>query len=198
MRVGFGSVLRGLSLVVLAALAAPGYAGMKQLDFLQSSVDEDADRKDSFSLASPAFADGAPIPTRYTADGADVSPPLAWSGAPAETASFVLIVDDPDAPDKVWTHWVLYNIPADSSSLPEDAGGAGSLPGPSRQGQNDFGRNEYGGPAPPPGPVHRYRFTLYALDRAANFPAGIGKDRVLKAIEPHVLAQTTLTGTYKR
>ena len=153
----------------------------------------------AFALSSTAFKDGAAIPVKHTCDGADVSPPLAWSGAPPGTRTFALIADDPDAPAGTWVHWVLYNLPATVSELPEnvakvethDLGGA-------RQGRTDFRRPGYCGPCPPPGPAHRYFFKLYALDALLNLKAGAQKKDVEAAMQGHVLGTTQLMGTYAR
>lgn len=148
-------------------------------------------------LTSPAFADGQPIPAAYTCDGRDISPSLAWEEAPAGTASFALIGDDPDAPGKTWVHWVLYNIPAAVGRLPEALSTAAELPDGSRQGWTDFGRAGYGGPCPPSG-THRYSFTLYALDAALTLPARATKPQLEAAMRGHVLAEARLMGTYRR
>src|SRR6266540_1402431 len=126
----------------------------------------------AFSLTSTAFTDGAAIPVKYTCDGADVSPPLAWSGAPAGTKSFALICDDPDAPRGTWVHWVLFNLPAQEKELAEGTPTSARLPNSARQGKNDFGNIGYGGPAPPKGKPHRYFFKLYALDQTLDLPEG--------------------------
>jgi Raf kinase inhibitor-like YbhB/YbcL family protein len=153
----------------------------------------------AFILTSAAFKDGAPIPGKYTCDGVDVSPPLAWSGPPAGTRSFALIVDDPDAPGGTWVHWVVYNLPADVSELPENIAKVESLDlGGARQGRNDFRRPGYGGPCPPPGPAHRYFFKLYALDTRLELKAGAQKKDVAAAMEGHVLGSPQLMGTYAR
>jgi len=152
-----------------------------------------------FTLASAAFREGAAIPAKYTCDGVDVSPPLGWSGAPVGTRSFALIADDPDAPAGTWVHWVLYNLPADVSELPENIAKVESLDlGGARQGRNDFRRPGYGGPCPPPGPPHRYFFNLYALDAPLKLKAGAQKRDVEAAMEGHVLATAQLMGTYAR
>jgi hypothetical protein len=143
-------------------------------------------------LKSPAFAEGGAIPRQYTCDGADRSPPLAWSGVPAGSQALALIVDDPDAPGKVWVHWVLYDMPPDRTELPENA-----VPDGAVQGTNDFRKTSYGGPCPPGG-THRYVFTLYALDAPLKLPAGASKEQVLAAMEGHVLGQARLTGRYAR
>ena len=154
----------------------------------------------ALTLLSGAFAAGAGIPSKHTCDGADVSPALSWSGAPAGTVAFALIADDPDAPAGTWVHWVLFNIPGSATSLPEgvaktdqpaDLGGA-------LQGRNDFRRVGYGGPCPPPGKPHRYFFKLYALGAALPLKAGATKQDVERAMRGHVLAETSLMGTYAR
>ena len=153
----------------------------------------------AFSLTSMAFKDGAAIPTKHTCDGADLSPPLAWGDAPPGTKTFALVADDPDAPAGTWVHWVLYNLPATISELPENVAKVESLDLPgARQGRNDFRRPGYGGPCPPPGPAHRYFFKLYALDAPLKLKAGAQKKDVEAAMEGHVLATAQLMGTYAR
>ena len=153
----------------------------------------------AFSLTSGAFKDGTAIPVKHTCDGADVSPPLAWSGPPEGTRSFALIVDDPDAPAGTWVHWVLYNVPAAVSELPENVAKVESLDlDGARQGRNDFRRPGYGGPCPPAGPAHRYFFKLYALDAPLKLKAGAQKNDVEAAMEGHVLGSAQLMGTYGR
>jgi len=152
----------------------------------------------TLSISSPAFQDREKIPAKYTCQGQDISPPLKWNGVPNETQSLALIVDDPDAPSGVFTHWVIFNLPPDSRELPEAVPAASQLPSGALQGKNDFGKIGYGGPCPPPGYPHRYRFTLYALDRQLDLKAGSSKKQVLNAMEGHILAQGQLTGTYQR
>ncbi len=152
----------------------------------------------SMQLTSSAFAEGAAIPAKHTADGADMSPALAWSEPPAGTNSFALICDDPDAPRGVWVHWVLYNLPGRERGLAEAVSPAAKLPGDAKQGKNDFGKIGYGGPAPPRGKAHRYFFKLYALDAMLSLAAGGTKDQLLAAIKGHVLAEAQLMGTYQR
>lgn len=143
-------------------------------------------------LSSGTFRDGGTIPTEHTCDGADRSPPLAWSGTPAEARSLALICDDPDAPGKTWVHWVLFNIPPTVTALREgDFGGA-------LQGMTDFRRVGYGGPCPPPGKPHRYFFKLYALDAHLPLKAGATKADVERAMQGHVLAEAQLMGTFSR
>jgi Raf kinase inhibitor-like YbhB/YbcL family protein len=149
-------------------------------------------------LRSDAFNDGAPIPTKYTCDGVDVSPPLCWSGAPAGTKCFALICDDPDAPRGTWVHWVLYNLPAATTELPEGFSREDVLPNGVRQGLTDFKRTGYGGPCPPPGSPHHYYFKLYALDAELALKARPSKADLVAAMKGHVLAETSLMGMYQR
>lgn len=156
----------------------------------------------SFSLRSPAFSDGQPIPRRHTGDGEDLSPPLSWSGLPARAVSLALIVDDPDAPTThPWVHWVIYNLPADEQGLVEGIPPVASPASPSgaTQGKNSWGGEGYRGPAPPRGHgTHHYIFRLFAIDRALDLPAGLDKEALLAAIRGHVMAEAELIGTYHR
>ncbi len=155
----------------------------------------------TFSLRSPAFPPAGEIPKEYTCDGGDVSPPLAWTGVPAGTKSFALVVDDPDAPDPkapktTWVHWVLYDIPASATALPR-AATLKSLPAGAREGVNDWKRTGYGGPCPPIG-RHRYFHKLYALDTSLGDLGHPTKATLERAMEAHVLAKAELVGTYQR
>jgi hypothetical protein len=150
----------------------------------------------ALELTSAAFHDGQPIPKKYTCDGQDVSPDLAWSGAPEETKSLALIVDDPDAPSGVWVHWVIYDLPANARGLPEGVPKDRELRDGTRQGKNDFGNIGYGGPCPPHGPAHRYFFKLYALREKIGMKPGASKDELERAIKGRVVAQATLTGKF--
>jgi len=147
----------------------------------------------AFTLTSPAFGPGEWIPAKYTCDGQDVSPPLRWSEPPAGTRSFALIVDDPDAPRRTWTHWLLFNLPVEPQELAE---GSGSPPG-SRTGRNSWGRPGYGGPCPPGG-THRYFFKLYALDTILTLAAGATREQLQQAMTGHILGQAELMGVYSR
>lgn len=149
-------------------------------------------------LESSAFKDGDRIPDRFTCSGQDVSPALRWSDAPSGTASFVLICDDPDAPMMTWVHWVVYNIPGNSSGLPEDVPKQRSLRDGSLQGENSWKRIGYGGPCPPRGKPHRYYFKLYAIDRLLELKPGASKKEVQTAMDGHVVAQAELVGIYGR
>jgi len=150
------------------------------------------------TVSSKVFQEGGKIPAKYTCDGQDVSPPLAWSEPPVGTESFALIMNDPDAPGGVFTHWVLFNIPSDNRQLPEAVPTQAKLPSGALQGKNNFGRIGYGGPCPPPGRPHRYQFIIYALDQPLDLTAGASEKQVLDAMERHILAQGQLTGTYQR
>lgn len=149
----------------------------------------------SFRLQSGAFTDGDRMPRRHTADGSNVSPPLAWSEPPPGTQAFALICEDPDAPSGTFVHWLAWNIAADRRDLPE-----GVLPRAPElvQGSNGFGKEGYGGPSPPPGKPHRYVFRLYALDQRIALRHGAKRDELDRAIEAHVLAEGTLVGKYGR
>lgn len=152
----------------------------------------------ALSISSPVFQEGEGIPAKYSCEGQDISPPLAWGEPPADTNSFALIVDDPDAPGRVFTHWVLFNLPADSRELPEAVPTQPQLSSGALQGKNDFGKTGYGGPCPPPGRPHRYQFTLYALAQLLDLKSGASKQQILEAMQGHILGQGQLTGTYQR
>jgi len=155
----------------------------------------------SLSIISSAFTQGGKIPRKYTCEANDSSPPLAWSGAPEGTKSLALIVDDPDAPDpakpqRVYVHWVLYNIPPASTGI-GDGGSKSGLPAGTITGTNDFGNLGYGGPCPPIG-RHRYFFKLYALDTTLNLSPGKTKKDLEGAMQGHILGQAELMGTYQK
>jgi Raf kinase inhibitor-like YbhB/YbcL family protein len=157
------------------------------------------------TIASVAFGSGQPIPQKYTEDGQDVSPPLAWKDAPTGTKQWALICDDPDAPsNEPWVHWVLYGVPATIHALPEGVKTSAQLSQPkgALQGKNSWtnGRTVgYRGPAPPKGHgVHHYHFKLYALDSTIKLGAGMTKSDLLKAIDGHILGVGELIGTYER
>jgi hypothetical protein len=149
-------------------------------------------------LTSTAFAEGKPIPAKYTCDGADVSPPLKWSSVPEGTKSLALISDDPDAPVGTWVHWVIYNIPPDATELAEGVPKSETLTNGATQGMTDFKRVGYGGPCPPQGGPHRYFFKLYALDTTLSLKRGATKQELLRTMEGHILAEGQLMGTYQR
>lgn len=148
-------------------------------------------------IISSAFSNNEMIPSRYTCDGKNISPPLVFSGIPRGSKTLVLICDDPDAPAGTWVHWVMYNIPANTSALPEGISAKEKLSDGSRQGLNDFRNIGYGGPCPPGG-THRYFFKLYALqDSLKNIPKAT-KAEIERAMEEHVIASCQLIGKYKR
>lgn len=153
----------------------------------------------TLQIHSPAFTDGGEIPTKYTCEGDDISPPLAWEGVPVNARSLVLIVDDPDAPDPAaprmtWVHWLVYNLPTDTPGLPEGIAEAALPPGV-RGGLNDWKRTGFGGPCPPIG-RHRYFHKLYALDTVLEDLNKPTKTVLKAAMKGHILAQGQLVGTY--
>ncbi|MDB5490725.1 MAG: putative phospholipid-binding protein [Micavibrio sp.] len=148
-------------------------------------------------LKSPAFRDSEDIPALFTHDGDNISPPLQWSGAPSDTASFALILQDPDAPNGVFTHWILYNIPNIMRGLDREVAVGGHYGTHALQGTNSFGTIGYGGPKPPSG-EHRYIFTLYALDIVLDLEEGALKEDLLGAMSGHILDQAKLTGLYAK
>ena len=148
-------------------------------------------------VQSAAFSEGNAIPKQYTCDGRDVSPPLSWSGVPAQARSLALICDDPDAPRKTWVHWVLFDLPAGTAELPEAVPPGETTPAGGTQGTNDFRKLGYGGPCPPSG-THRYEYKLAALDAKVGLRGGSTKKELLAAMEGHVLAEAKLTGKYSR
>lgn len=155
----------------------------------------------SFRLTSPAFADGEEIPRRHTCEGSDISPALAWTDPPPGTLSFVLVVEDPDAPDPeaprtIWVHWVLYDLPADIRGLPEGVT-SGALPPGTREGLNDSRRTGWSGPCPPIG-RHRYFHRLHALDTVLGDLGRPTRADLQRAMEGHVLAVAELMGTYRK
>ena len=153
----------------------------------------------SFALKSTAFSNGGEIPRKFTCSGENVSPALSWMEAPSHTRSLALIVDDPDAPAGTWTHWILWNIPARETSLPEAVPtNKESLTSGARQGRNDFGRMGYGGPCPPPGRPHRYFFRLYALGATPDLKPGATRSELESAMNSHVLAKAEWMGLFKR
>lgn len=155
----------------------------------------------SLRITSPAFSDQGAIPSKYTCEGDDLSPPLQWTGAPEGTKSFALIMDDPDAPDpakpqRVYVHWVVYNIPATVKGFDENAW-KGKLPSGTQTGTNDWGKQAWGGPCPPIG-RHRYFFKIYALDTTVSGLSSPSKKDIEDAIKGHILAQAQLMGTYQK
>jgi Raf kinase inhibitor-like YbhB/YbcL family protein len=155
----------------------------------------------SLKITSTAFQQGGSIPSKYTCEDRDISPPLTWSDAPAGTKTFALIVDDPDAPDpakpqRVYVHWVVYNLPATATALPENASKKG-LPKGAVQGKNDWGKADYGGPCPPIG-RHRYFFKLYALDTELTGLSSPTKGDLERVMKGYVLDSGELVATYQK
>lgn len=153
----------------------------------------------SFELTSTAFSYGEPIPVKYSCDGEEISPPLAWGNPPEGTQSLALIMDDPDAPVGTWDHWILFNIPTNTYGLEENLPitGANQNPELISVAKNSWGRNDYGGPCPPGG-THRYFFKLYALDTTLSLDQNTDKNQVLSAMDGHVLVESELMGTFSR
>jgi len=151
-----------------------------------------------FTIASASFQDSGEITRKFTCDGDDSSPQLSWSNPPQATKSFVLIADDPDAPVGTWTHWVVFDLPAQTASLPEGVPKTEDVPGGGHQGRNDFRKVGYGGPCPPPGKPHRYFFRLYALDRMLNLKGGASRQDVEQAMRTHIVDEAEMMGTYHR
>jgi len=152
----------------------------------------------TLTVTSSAFASGAGIPKAYTCKGNDISPALAWSGAPAHAVSFAVIMDDPDAPAGTWVHWVAWNIPASAHSLSQDVPKRDQLSDGGRQGRNSFGKVGYNGPCPPAGQTHRYFFRVYALDAKLDLAAGADRSQLEAAMQGHVLAQGEYMGTFHK
>lgn len=146
----------------------------------------------AIQMVSAAFTEGSGIPKKHTCDGEDISPQLGWSGVPQGTKSLALIMDDPDAPGRVFVHWVLFDIPASLTELPEGTTGSGIA------GTNNFRRTGYNGPCPPAGSNHRYFFKLYALDQELKLAAGASKADLEEAMQGHILASGQLMGKYGR
>jgi Raf kinase inhibitor-like YbhB/YbcL family protein len=182
--------------VVLSLLMVSCNTAGTRDEGVSSAIDEDATM--TIALSSTAFKEGDKIPVKYTCDGQDISPALIWDEPPQPTEAFVLIVDDPDAPGGVFTHWILFNIPANIHQFGEGVPTQEQLENGTLQGRNDFGRISYGGPCPPSGSPHRYRFTIYALDQHLNLEPGASENQVVNAMQEHILAQGQLTGTYQR
>lgn len=151
----------------------------------------------TLSLSSSAFAPGTPIPNDFSCRGRNISPALAWTGAPANTASFALILDDPDAPSGTYVHWVVYNIPSTSKGFPQAVAQRATLDDGTVQGRNSASHQYYDGPCPPFG-THRYFFKLFALDTKLDLPSGAAASQLTKAMQGHILAHGELMGTFSK
>jgi Raf kinase inhibitor-like YbhB/YbcL family protein len=147
-------------------------------------------------IKSSAFENNGIIPSKYSCDNVNISPPLEFSNIPENTKSIALICDDPDAPSKVWVHWVIYDLPPNTKNLDEGIPKNKILSNGARQGINDFGKIGYDGPCPPSG-IHRYFFKVYALDTKINLE-NLNKEQILKAMNNHIIAQGQLIGKYSR
>jgi Raf kinase inhibitor-like YbhB/YbcL family protein len=188
--------------VPVCKLAAWRSAGVYISSRLADWITHATERNTTMELSSSAFAPNADIPSLYTCEGSDQSPPLAWSGVPAGTRSLALIVDDPDAPDPAapkmtWVHWVLYNLPPGTPGLEAGVSRSPRLPAGAREGLNDGKREGYGGPCPPIG-RHRYVHKLYALDAVLPVLRPATKAALEKAMQGHILAQDELVGYYRK
>ena len=181
---------RYLVIVIIFSLLLAGCDGEDER--LREAEESEAVAFNLLTLRSPAFAEGERIPTQYTCDGVDIPPPLTWQDLPADAASYALIVDDPDAPGGIWTHWVVYNVPPEITEFPEDVS-----PDLGTQGTNSWNEIGYRGPCPPDG-EHRYFFKLFALDIVLNLEEGADRETVLEAVDGHILAQGQLMGVYER
>jgi len=183
-----------LALVGSLAVAGCGQGG-------DEGETTDYEESDSLSLSSSAFEDGEAMPETYTADGADVSPPLSLSGVPDDAETLALVVDDSDAGEEPWVHWLLWNVPAETTEIPEDVPTAERvemLDG-AVQGTNDFGDVGYGGPAPPEGDdAHSYVFRLLAVESELDVDPGASRQALDQELVAESLGATTLTGTYER
>jgi Raf kinase inhibitor-like YbhB/YbcL family protein len=157
-----------------------------------TSSPADADAPATITVTSTAFEEGGAIPQKYSCDGDEVSPPLAWSGVPGDAAALALVVDDPDAPSGTFTHWVVLDIPVGTTSSDE-----GGVPEGGVQAESSAGEATYAGPCPPSG-THHYRFTVVALDADTGLADGAPLDEALAAVDAHAVARGTLTGTYER
>jgi Raf kinase inhibitor-like YbhB/YbcL family protein len=158
---------------------------------------KDPSAQHTLKVKSPAFQEGGMIPKAYTCDGRNISPPLEWSDVPGATKSIAVIVEDPDAPGMVFTHWVVYNLPPETRSLPESMPDEKQLKNGTRQGMNDFLKVGFGGLCPPTG-THRYYFKVYALDMMLDMEPGLTKQHLLNKMKGHILADGQLMGKYKR
>jgi hypothetical protein len=183
-------------LIVLVALMALNCNQNIKVEEASKEVAEKTKVK-AIQISSPAFADGAAIPKKYTCEGEDVSPPLKWGPTPEGTKSFALISEDPDAPSGTWVHWVIYDIPGEVNELSENIAKSEVVLNGVKQGLNDFEKIGYGGPCPPAGKTHRYFFKIYALDSYVNLKSGARKEQLIKAIQSHILAEGQLIGTYR-
>ncbi len=182
---------------VALSMVSCGFTGSGDPQTTPTKSDRSNREVQTMKLESSVFAANSLIPAEYTCDGADISPPLSWDEPPSGTESLALIVDDPDAPGRIFVHWVLYDMPATVRQLSEKIAAVKTLPNGGTQGKNDFGNFGYGGPCPPSG-THRYFFKLYALNKKLNLQPGATKNQLEAAMDGHILAQAELIGKYQR
>ena len=195
------TVIAVCAVALFAISAAAACGGDSDEEAMNGAANETAVAPTSetgLALFSEAFTDNTTIPTEYTCEGANTSPPLRWSGAPPDTGAFALLVDDPDAPRGTFDHWVVYDLPASTTKLPPGVPAGDALAGGGKQGKNGIDQTGYMGPCPPPGPEHHYRFRLFALDAPLDLAPGRSKADVENAMDTHILAETVLTGLFSR
>lgn len=187
---GLSRVVIFIFLIVILALLTAVVA----IRFSQRSPELSSNliQQGNMKISSPVFGPNQLIPKKYTCDGENINPPLKISGVPEKTKSLVLIVDDPDAPLKIWVHWTVINISPQTKEISENTVPEGAI-----EGMTDFNKPGYGGPCPPSG-SHRYFFKIYALDTILEFPRGVKKEALVKAMENHLLDQGELIGRYGR
>jgi Raf kinase inhibitor-like YbhB/YbcL family protein len=183
-----GWSVRGIAVVLAMAALVGGCAEGSSERPVHTAIEPTMEV--GMKLSSPAFEPGEPIPVRFTCDGSDVSPPLQLSDIPEQAVSLILVMDDPDAPNGVWDHWIVYDVVP--QEIIDEAVATLGTPG-----TNSWRRTGYGGPCPPSG-AHRYYFTVYALDTGLGLPSGADKAEVLEAVSGHVLAEAVLMGRYSR
>lgn len=181
-----------IPIILLAVIFSLLIFGQKSIFLKNKESIQQTGKQTNMKISSPAFQNNEIIPRRYTCDGENISPPLAFEEIPEGTQSLLLIVDDPDAPRGTFLHWLVFNISPQTKFIEEN-----SLPNGARLGKNDFGRLTYGGPCPPYG-VHRYYFKLFALDTTLNLPEGASFQEVWGVARDHILSENYLIGLYKR
>lgn len=175
-----------------------GYFIICLLSLVLNSSTEPASASGSIKMTSSSIQEGARIAKRYSGDGEDLSPALKWSAGPAKTKSYAVTCCDPDAPGGVWWHWIVFNIKPNTSEFGENVPKLAKLAQGVMQGRNDFGKTGYNGPSPPPGKLHHYVFTVYALDNELALSGNCSKEEFQKALQGHILDQGQITGTYQR
>jgi len=197
MRKRFVEYARRLCVVFMIVICVNG-CDSREEEKVKTAKEDTGVKTATLVVASPAFKEGELMPKEFTADGENVSPPLAWSNVPDDAKSIALVCEDPDAPRGTFVHWVIFNIDPKASGLPRAVPTAAMLQGGAQQGRNDFGKVGYGGPAPPAGPAHRYYFKVYALDAPLALESGAKKEDLLSEIEGHVLAEGQVMARYGR